>query len=276
MATVPSRHVPLICTCELCGRRYAYDFRKGHTKRKCNSCRANGWRDRRELKRRMVEHKGGRCQICGYERCLRALDFHHLDPTRKRFIIAHGHNRSWDSLRTELDECILVCSNCHNELDVGTARTTRPRKSDPDGDSACHRCGRRFHFKPRSGMTRHRCNSCCQSRATPEARRLLKRWMIDYKGGECLLCGYRRHWAALTFHHVDPRLKRFNFAGAHNRSLASLREELDKCVLVCANCHDEIEDGVAVVPLDVAAQIRSVTDHLPRLERRPPGRPARS
>jgi hypothetical protein len=125
-------------------------------------------------------------------------------------------------------------------------------------------------------MTRNRCNSCRSNRASPEARRELKAWMIEYKGGACQLCGYLNHWAALTFHHVDPRLKRFNIAGSHGRRLETLREELDRCVLVCGNCHDELEDGVTVVPLDVAQAIRSITEHLPREERRPPGRPARS
>jgi hypothetical protein len=53
----------------------------------------------------------------------------------------------------------------------------------------------------------------------------------------------------------------------------TLRRELDKCVLVCANCHDEIEDGMTAVPHAIVAAIRSQTEHLPRVERRPPGRP---
>jgi hypothetical protein len=100
--------------------------------------------------------------------------------------------------------------------------------------------------------------------------------MVEYTGGACRLCGYDGHFAALTFHHLDPRLKRFNIAGAHGRGLESLREELNRCVLVCANCHDEIEDGMTAVPFDIAAPIRSRTQHVPRLERRPPGRPRQS
>lgn len=263
---------PLECRCQECGRRYVYDPRKGHTKRKCNSCRDSPIA-RRELKQRMVEYKGGCCQICGYDRCLRALDLHHVDPSTKRFTLGGSHVRIWDVLRAELDKCLLVCSNCHNEIDIGSGRTAGRRKSDPTGKSKCHRCGRRYHFKPRNGMTRNRCNSCCQTRATPEARRQLKQWMIEYKGGACQVCGYAGHWAALTFHHLDPRLKRFNVAGGHNYSLENIRGELDKCVLVCANCHDEIEAGVTFVPLEVAAAIRAQTEHVPRRQRRPPGRP---
>jgi hypothetical protein len=223
----------------------------------------------------MVDYKGGACVLCGYSKCLRAMDFHHLDPSTKRFNIASSHNRSWEALRLELDKCMLICSNCHYELEADSTRR-KPRRDDPHGDSPCDRCGRRFTFAPRRGMTRNRCNSCRANRATPKARRELKLWMIDYKGGACLLCGYRGHSRALTFHHVDPRLKRFNIAPSHNRSLEALREELDRCILVCANCHDEIEDGSTDVPFEAASAVRSLTEHLPRLERRPQGRPRQS
>jgi hypothetical protein len=262
------------CVCETCGRHYVHDWHKGHRATRCNSCCANGWRDRRELKQRMVDYKGGACVLCGYSKCLRAMDFHHLDPSSKRFNIASSHNRRWEALRLELDKCMLICSNCHFELEADTGRR-RARRDDPDADSTCDRCGRRFRYR-RAGMTRSRCNSCCQSRATPGQRRELKEWMVDYKGGACVLCGYRRHTRALTFHHVDPMLKRFNIAPSHNRSLEALRDELDRCILLCANCHDEIEDGSTDVPAEAVSAVRTLTEHLPRLERRPQGRPRQS
>jgi len=150
------------CICERCGRRYIHDWRKGHTARRCNSCRNTRWRDRRLLKQRMVDYKGGACVLCGYRLCLRALDFHHLWPDEKRFTLAHGHQRSWASLRRELDGCMLVCSNCHIELEADVARP-RVSRDDPDADSTCDRCGRRFRYR-RPGMIRTRCNSCCSSR----------------------------------------------------------------------------------------------------------------
>lgn len=244
------------CVCETCGRRYIHDWHKGHGARKCNSCRANGWRDRRALKQRMVDYKGGgACVLCGYSKCLRAMDFHHLDPSSKRFNIASSHNRSWESLRLELDKCILICSNCHFEIEADAGRSRR-RIDDPAGTAVCNDCGKRF--TPAKRRSRTKCNSCSSGRATPEARRELKRWMVEYKGGSCRLCGYSGHWKALTFH------------------LDTLRDELDRCVLVCANCHDEIEDGSTSVPFELASAVRSLTDHLPRLERRPQGRPRQS
>lgn len=70
----------------------------------------------REAKRRAVEYKGGCCQVCSYDRCINALEFHHLDPTKKDFSISQAKNKSFDKIKSELDKCILVCANCHREI----------------------------------------------------------------------------------------------------------------------------------------------------------------
>ena len=76
---------------------------------------------RRERVRLMaVEYKGGRCQVCGYDRCIEALEFHHLDPTQKDFGISHkGYTRSWEKVKEEVDKCILLCANCRREFHAG-------------------------------------------------------------------------------------------------------------------------------------------------------------
>ena len=76
---------------------------------------------RREKVRAMaVEYKGGRCQVCGYDKCIEALEFHHLDPTQKDFGISHkGYTRSWEKVKEEVDKCILLCANCHREFHAG-------------------------------------------------------------------------------------------------------------------------------------------------------------
>ena len=75
---------------------------------------------RRVLKERAVEYMGDKCQCCGYDEPLGVLDFHHLDPTTKEFgISARGMTRSWEKIQKELDKCILVCANCHREIELG-------------------------------------------------------------------------------------------------------------------------------------------------------------
>lgn len=77
-------------------------------------------RRRKELRRRAIESKGGRCQICGYDRCMEALEFHHLDSSQKDFgISSRGITRSWAKVQEELDKCVLLCANCHREVHAG-------------------------------------------------------------------------------------------------------------------------------------------------------------
>lgn len=86
---------------------------------------------RRKLKKMAVELKGGSCQICGYHKCVAALDFHHVDEEKKSFdLSSKGLTRSWDRIKEEINKCALVCANCHREIHAGLIQLS---KSDPDG-----------------------------------------------------------------------------------------------------------------------------------------------
>ena len=66
--------------------------------------------------------------------------------------------------------------------------------------------------------------------------------LIAYKGGKCERCGYDKSSRALEFHHLNPSEKDFGISKVLTRSIQSLKEEADKCVLLCSNCHAEIHD----------------------------------
>lgn len=70
---------------------------------------------RRKIKRKAVDYSGGKCIKCGYDKSVAAMDFHHLDPTKKDFQISGGKSIGWDKIRAELDKTILICKNCHSE-----------------------------------------------------------------------------------------------------------------------------------------------------------------
>jgi hypothetical protein len=72
----------------------------------------------REIKTKLVQIKGGKCQNCGYNRCLRALTFHHRNPKQKKFELGRGSlgGRSWSAVLAEATKCDLLCANCHAEL----------------------------------------------------------------------------------------------------------------------------------------------------------------
>jgi transposase len=96
---------------------------------------------------------------------------------------------------------------------------------------------------------RYRCKRC-RSEHVSARRRRVKRLLVDEAGGRCILCGYERFIGALQFHHVDPSTKSFALSvQGVARSLEKARAEAAKCVLICANCHAEVEGGVATIRL---------------------------
>jgi hypothetical protein len=110
---------------------------------------------------------------------------------------------------------------------------------------ACRRHGRTVFRLDARGT--YRCVLCCQQQVA-ERRRRVKRILVDEAGGCCSICGYDRCCAALQFHHVDPRTK--EFALSHEgvtRGIDRARAEAKKCVLLCANCHAEVEAGIRAV-----------------------------
>lgn len=106
--------------------------REGRGYYRCKQCRVEATvRRRHRLKRILVEEAGGQCILCGYSRCVRALEFHHLDPETKQFELGYrGCTRSLVSLRAEASKCALLCSNCHAEVEAGM--TAVPLNSVPD------------------------------------------------------------------------------------------------------------------------------------------------
>lgn len=59
------------------------------------------------------------CKICGYNKCKQALEFHHIDPTKKEYRIANLITHKEDTIIKELEKCVLVCANCHREIHYG-------------------------------------------------------------------------------------------------------------------------------------------------------------
>jgi hypothetical protein len=88
---------------------------------RCERCSAGAVTDyRRRAKRVLVDEAGGGCRLCGYDRCMSALHFHHRDPATKSFAIGgRGLARPLDVLRAEAAKCVLLCSNCHAEVGAG-------------------------------------------------------------------------------------------------------------------------------------------------------------
>ena len=98
-------------------------IRRGEHGFRCRLCRMEAVdRRRREIKRTLVAEAGGACALCGYDRSIQALQFHHLDPAEKQFALAAGGlTRSLQRARDEAAKSVLLCANCHAEVEGGLA-----------------------------------------------------------------------------------------------------------------------------------------------------------
>jgi transposase len=121
-----------------------------------------------------------------------------------------------------------------------------------DVELECLRHGTSAHVLEKGG--RVRCKRC-RSEAVSESRRRIKRILVEEAGGACLICGYDRCIAALEFHHRDRKEKLFALSrkGA-TRSLEKARAEARKCILLCSNCHVEVENGTTKIPLHLVRE----------------------
>ncbi len=73
--------------------------------------------------------------------------------------------------------------------------------------------------------------------------------VVEYKGGKCVICGYKKYVGAFDLHHTSGKIKAFGLSTRGlTRSWEKIRAEADKCILVCANCHREIHGGVTQLP----------------------------
>lgn len=96
---------------------------EGHGYYRCRRCRADSVvRHRQKVKAVLVEEAGGRCAICGYSSHVQALQFHHVEPEDKRLALSsQGVTYSLERLRAEAKKCVLLCANCHVEVEIGAA-----------------------------------------------------------------------------------------------------------------------------------------------------------
>lgn len=106
---------PMICYS--CEREFEYDRDKGHRKNHCRQCIAR--ETRKNVKQKAIDLKGGKCILCGYDKCVEALQFHHRDPSQKEFTISSPNFHKWEDVEKELEKCDLLCSNCHAEVHAG-------------------------------------------------------------------------------------------------------------------------------------------------------------
>lgn len=93
-----------------------------------------------------------------------------------------------------------------------------------------------FIYIKKRNLTSSFCKDCFQQ-DTKRRRRERKVQAIKYKGDKCIDCGGQFHPNIYDFHHLDPTIKDLKINEGMAASWEKLKIELDKCVLLCSNCH---------------------------------------
>lgn len=103
-------------SCLICGKIFKPKTAAANQRQCCYDCMPDGTQLRRgDFLAKIKSARGGKCERCGYNTCLKALEFHHLDPTKKDFTISNDHFKLIDAVK-ESKKCVLLCANCHREL----------------------------------------------------------------------------------------------------------------------------------------------------------------
>jgi hypothetical protein len=117
----------------------------------------------------------------------------------------------------------------------------------------CVKCGQieKKPYKVKTGKRKGKIQSYCRKcnhQNTLNRQREFKQKCVEYKGGKCIICGYHKYIGSLDFHHLDPTQKDFTISHIKQTSFTKneiiIKQELDKCILVCKNCHSEIHAGL--------------------------------
>ena len=94
---------------------------------RCKKCRSEHVQTRRKkVKQLLVQHLGGKCQVCSYDKLQDALEFHHVDDNKEFGIGAKGITRSFEKAKLEAEKCVLLCCRCHREVHGGVLISPEP------------------------------------------------------------------------------------------------------------------------------------------------------
>ncbi len=138
--------------CVDCGSK----FEGKYNYQRCQTCRIRESRNRR--KKKALKYKGNKCYLCDYNKCDRSLVFHHVEASKKDFIVSASIRYSWKRVKKELNKCVLLCRNCHGEVHAGLVEIPKGTEEECyDFEKIyCKECGKEIT----KGHKTRRCKDC--------------------------------------------------------------------------------------------------------------------
>jgi len=130
-----------------------------------------------------------------------------------------------------------------NKYGLKTVFNPHNKSTTDENTKKCPCCGyilsKKYFYKSKNDGVQGYCKDCCKKTAgTKSIER--KIWAIGYKGSKCTKCNIQypdTPYVVFDFHHLDPTKKDMQWERIRLASEAKMRKELDKCILLCANCH---------------------------------------
>ena len=188
---------------------------------------------RQKTKLKSLDYKGNKCELCGYNACKESLAFHHLNPKEKEFNLSRV-SKKWETIKKELDKCILLCHNCHSEV---------------------------HYLENEKNKNKIVSLSSKQAQHIKNWRHNTKNKILQIYSSKCGICNYNKCKDSLALHHLNPKEKEFTFSKirANPKPWSLIFKELKKCILLCHNCHNEVHYQKKHIPLE-AIEKRNFTD----------------
>ena len=135
---------------------------------------------RNNRKQLMLRGFDNKCQICGYNKCDSALEFHHLDPSQKEFGLCQTLNIKWNAIKEELKKCICVCANCHREIHEGLIEldTSKQYFNEKlvEGYDPLHKSEVFYDICPICGQQKLKSKKYCSHKCACKARKPKLNW----------------------------------------------------------------------------------------------------
>ena len=183
-----------------------------------------------------VAYKNNKCGRCGISGNQEIFDFHHHRDKKDTVSNLIANNRKWSIILEELDKCEMLCCMCHKEshrlekIDNSKLRFDKivsysDKKTTRLTHKHCIACKIKHNFK------RKLCRKC----HTNGRRNMIKEKAVRYAGGKCIRCGWIGHHEHFDFHHRSQ--KDFGISSKMCLSWEKLKNEINKCDLLCAMCH---------------------------------------
>lgn len=209
--------------CVTCNQEYdkSLFYKKGASCKKCFN--AKMIKKDKDVKLELVNLFGNKCNCCNKSFNQYVYQFHHIDPSEKDFEISKLRSHTIKNVLPELQKCEMLCANCHSMKHIKIENWIFDALKTKDD------------FSDKSKYTSYYYSIYQNSR---------KQRAVEYLGGKCHCCGGEFHTTIYEFHHVDPTTKLYTWKDlCVKSSWEFILEEINKCIVVCSNCHRDLHYG---------------------------------